>query len=175
MLAAMEIIFRMLFTTSVLLAPKCLMRSRMKLTLMYPNPALRTIAGRIAPPFSATWSIAGASSPDRNMPISVNPAPMRLAWYTTSACEHGSGTSKKRRSSKFPAAESAKRAKRIRAMPFGWKLGSVSTSPMVKSAMPITRTHADAYSSRPYLRPCMTVPKIIVGITFEDLATIRVV
>ena len=51
----------------------------------------------------------------------------------------------------------------------------VVSPPIVNNAMPQTRRIAQPYSSLPYVLPCMNVPKIIVGITFELFATMRVV
>ena len=53
--------------------------------------------------------------------------------------------------------------------------GKVSTSPIVNSAMPTTSIPAAAYSDAAYRLPCITVPRSMVGITLDDLATMRVV
>ena len=46
---------------------------------------------------------------------------------------------------------------------------------MVNRAMPRTSIPAARYSDALYRRPCITVPSSIVGITLDDLATMRVV
>ena len=120
-------------------------------------------------------SIACLSSPVTPIAHTVNTAPTALAWNTTSACDAGSGTSNSRRSSKFAANESKNKAATIKPTPRGSNDGRASTSPIVNSAMPATNNDAARYSFKPYRLPCTTVPMIIVGITFEDFATILVV